>query len=129
MGFCKSACGLLIVSVIMIMCSKVAESTGIGVNWGTISSHRLSPTTVVDLLKDNNIKKVKLFDADPGSLRALMGSGIEVIIGIPNELLGAISSLPAASDLWVAQNVSRYVGRGGINLKYVLLSFLGFLEF
>lgn len=79
----------------------------------------LSPTTVVDLLKDNNIKKVKLFDADQGSLKALMGTGIEVIIGIPNDLLEPISSSSAASDLWVAHNVSRYVGKGGINLKYI----------
>lgn len=125
MAFYKNACTSIVSTIlIIIIWSRVAESTGIGVNWGTISSHRLSPTTVVDLLKDNNIKKVKLFDADPSSLRALMGTGIEVIIGIPNDLLQPISSSTAASDLWVAHNVSRYVGKGGINLKYVFLFFL-----
>lgn len=97
-----------------------------GVNWGTQAAQNVDPSVVVQMLKDNNIKKVKLFDADPSSLKALMGSGIEVIIGIPNDLLGPISSSSAASDLWVAHNVSRYVGKGGINLKYVLFFFLAF---
>lgn len=96
----------------------VVESA-IGVNWGAVSLHRLSPTTVVNLLKDNKIGKVKLFDADPGSLKALMGSGIEVMVGIPNDMLSLLSSSPAASDSWVSQNVSRYMVKNGVNIKYV----------
>ncbi|CAA0815452.1 O-Glycosyl hydrolases family 17 protein [Striga hermonthica] len=107
---------------VLLLClsvaSMVAES-GIGVNWGTMSNHRLSPETVVDLLKDNKIGKVKLFDADPGVLRALMGSGIEVMVGIPNEMLALMSSSSSAADLWVSQNVSRYMGKGGANIKYI----------
>ncbi|XP_062088026.1 glucan endo-1,3-beta-glucosidase 5 [Humulus lupulus] len=93
--------------------------SAIGVNWGTISLHRLKPSTVVDLLKDNKISKVKIFDTDPGVLKALMGSGMEVMVGIPNEMLASLSSSTVASDLWVRQNVSAYVGRGGVNIRYI----------
>ncbi|CAI9087101.1 OLC1v1021090C2 [Oldenlandia corymbosa var. corymbosa] len=93
--------------------------SGIGMNWGSVSVHKLSPNTVVNLLKDNKIGKVKLFDADPDSLRALMGSGIEVMVGIPNELLSGLASSGSVSDAWVAQNVSRYLGKAGANIKYV----------
>ncbi|KAK3007943.1 hypothetical protein RJ639_013356 [Escallonia herrerae] len=110
---------LLYLVVVVLSGSALVVESGIGVNWGTISSHRLSPSTVVDLLKDNKIHKVKLFDADPGSLRALMGSGIEVMVGIPNELLALLSSSTAAADLWVSQNVSRYMVKGGTNIKYI----------
>ncbi|KAI4343191.1 hypothetical protein MLD38_027723 [Melastoma candidum] len=96
----------------------LAESA-IGVNWGTISSHRLKPSTVVDLLKQNRIQKVKLFEADPYVLRGLAGSGIEVMVGIPNELLPGLSSSPAAADLWVRQNISGYVGKGGVDFRYI----------
>ncbi|GJX76080.1 glucan endo-1,3-beta-glucosidase 5 [Tanacetum coccineum] len=84
-------------------------------------SWRLSPSTVVDLLKDNKIQKVKLFDADPDCLRALMGTGIEVMVGVSNDLLAPISSSSNAADLWVSQNVSRYLfkGRTGANIKYI----------
>ncbi|KAF2288804.1 hypothetical protein GH714_014274 [Hevea brasiliensis] len=94
----------------------VAESA-IGVNWGTLSFRKLNPFTVVDMLKGNKIEKVKLFDADPDVLRALMGSGIQVMVGIPNEMLAAISFSTAVSDLWVRQNVSRYVVKGGVDVS------------
>ncbi|KAK1310447.1 Glucan endo-1,3-beta-glucosidase 6 [Acorus calamus] len=93
--------------------------SAIGVNWGTISSHKLPPSIVVGLMKENKIGKVKLFDADPTVLKALMGSGIEVMVGIPNEMLELLSSSPAAADSWVAQNVSRYAVKNGVDIRYV----------
>ncbi|KAH9798342.1 glucan endo-1,3-beta-D-glucosidase [Citrus sinensis] len=96
-------------------CSE--EESAIGVNWGSVSSHKLKPSTVVDLLKDNKIQKVKLFDADPDALVALMRSGIQVMVGIPNEMLATLSSSTAASDLWVRQNVSRYLVKGGADIR------------
>ena len=111
----------LFVCVLMMMTllsrlALVAESA-IGVNWGIVSFHKLKPSTVVDLLKDNNIQKVKLFEADPLVLRALMGSGIQVMVGIPNEMLATLSSSPAAADLWIRQNVSSYIGKGGADIR------------
>ncbi|OAY41143.1 glucan endo-1,3-beta-glucosidase 5 [Manihot esculenta] len=105
--------------VILVLGSFLVAESAIGVNWGTVSFRKLKPSTVVDLLKDNNIEKVKLFDADPEVLGALMGSGIQVMVGIPNEMLAAISSSTAVSDLWVRQNVSRYVVKGGVDIRYV----------
>lgn len=101
--------------------APVAESA-LGVNWGTVSFHKLKPSTVVDLLQDNKISKVKLFDADPDSLQALMGSGIQVMIGVPNEMLAALSSSTAASDSWVRQNVSRYMRKNGVDIRSLLFS-------
>lgn len=101
---------------------------GIGVNWGTLSSHRLAPPNVVDLLRHNKIQKVKLFDADSTLLRALIGSGIEVMIGISNDMLPLLSSSSVAADLWVSQNVSRYLVKGGVNIKYVAVGNEPFLS-
>lgn len=108
-----------LLSITLILCSTIMVESAIGVNWGTVSSHRLSPTTVVDLLKRNKIEKVKMFNADPDCLRALMGSGIEVMLGIPNEMLSVFSSSTVASDLWVRQNVTRFMGKGGVNIRYI----------
>lgn len=108
-----------ILAVLLCSSAVVVVESGIGVNWGTLSLHRVSPETVVNMLKENKISKVKLFDTDPYSLKALMGSGIEVMVGISNDMLSALSSSSAASDLWVSQNVSRYMVKGGVNIKYV----------
>ncbi|KAA8514762.1 hypothetical protein F0562_017941 [Nyssa sinensis] len=65
---------------------------GIGVNWGTQSTHPLPPSKVVKLLKDNGFQKVKLFDADSSTLNALRGSGIKVLVGIPNDMLYTLAN-------------------------------------
>lgn len=91
---------------------------GLGVNWGTMASHKLPPKTVVQMLKDNGIKKVKLFDADSTTMNALAGSDIEVMVAIPNDQLLAMNSYKRAKD-WVRRNVTRYNFDGGVNIKYV----------
>jgi len=98
--------------------------SAIGVNWGTVSFRKLKPSTVVDLLKDNKITKVKLFEAEADVLKALMGSGIQVMVGIPNEMLSLLSSSPAASDLWLRQNISAYTGKGGADIRLVTSNFV-----
>ncbi|KAA8519246.1 hypothetical protein F0562_013502 [Nyssa sinensis] len=122
------AAASLITLVVVWSSSALLAESGIGVNWGTLSLHKLSPSTVVDLFKDNKIHKVKLFDADPYCMKALIGSGIEVMVGIPNEMLAVLSSSTAASDLWVRQNVSAYMVRGGVNIRYVAVGNEPFLS-
>ncbi|KAI4298849.1 hypothetical protein L6164_032364 [Bauhinia variegata] len=109
----------VIFMLLLVWSSAPLVESAIGVNWGTRTFHKLKPSTVVDLLKDNKIPKVKLFEADPGSLEALMGSGIQVMVGIPNEMLALFSSSPAAADLWVRQNVTTYMGKGGADIRYI----------
>jgi len=107
----------LLLPILLLLRSVDVVESGIGVNWGTLSTHRLPPPIVVDLLKENRIEKVKLFDSDPDVLRALMGSGIQVMIGIPNEMLGVLGASAAAADLFVRQNVSRYLIKGGSDIR------------
>lgn len=83
----------------------------------------------MDLLKDNKIQKVKLFEAEPDVIKALMGSGIEIMVGIPNEMLSLLGSSSAAADLWLHQNVSSYIGKGGAIIRLVLLFFFCFSLF
>ncbi|KAH7278962.1 hypothetical protein KP509_38G066500 [Ceratopteris richardii] len=99
----------------------------LGVNWGTQSSHKLSPSIVVQMLKDNHISRVKLFDSDQETLRALAGSGIEVMLGIPNNLLQTVANEGEAAA-WVQKYVVRYMFRGGVNIRYVAVGNEPFLK-
>ncbi|XP_068663820.1 glucan endo-1,3-beta-glucosidase 5-like [Aristolochia californica] len=92
---------------------------GLGVNWGTRASHPLPADIVVRLLKDNGLKKVKLFEADPMVLRSLGNSDIEVMVGIPNDLLAPLAGSVRAAEDWVQQNVSVYVSKYGVDIRYV----------
>lgn len=96
-------------------------------NWGTTASHPLPPPKVVELLKSNNITKVKLFDADPLVLQALSGSNIGVTVGIPNTILGSLNSSKKAADSWVHDNVTRYLSNGGSGVRIEYVSAFYFL--
>lgn len=90
--------------------------SALGVNWGTMATHQLPPKTVVEMLRDNNIEKVKLFDADTKTMGALAGSGVEVMVAIPNDLLQAMGNYQRAKD-WVQRNVTRFNFNNGVKIK------------
>ncbi|KAK8479207.1 hypothetical protein V6N11_046087, partial [Hibiscus sabdariffa] len=93
----------------------------LGVNWGVISSHPLDPEIVVKMLKDNGIKRVKIFHAEPQVLNALAGTDLEVMVGIPNEALESLSQNYSLAQAWVKANVTAYTGKKPVNFKYVLV--------
>lgn len=98
------------------------EAQGLGVNWGGMASHPLDPNNVVKMLKDNGIKKVKLFDAEPSTMKALSGSGISVIVGIPNDKLASISSDYKHAQEWVKENITKYDHNGGVDIRFGFVS-------
>ncbi|KAI4316242.1 hypothetical protein L6164_024241 [Bauhinia variegata] len=101
----------------------IADSVnGIGVNWGTQATHPLPASTVVKMLKDNGIQKVKLFDADATILDALKKSGIQVMVGIPNDMLYTLANSVEAAEKWVSKNVSTHVSSGGVDIRYTPFS-------
>jgi hypothetical protein len=107
------AASLLVAAVVV---AGLPAAGALGVNWGTMATHRLPPGTVVRMLEDNGIRKVKLFDADAGPMDALAGTSVEVMVAIPNNMLDMMTDYGTARD-WVHQNVSRYNFDGGVNIK------------
>lgn len=93
------------------------SASGIGVNWGTQVKHPLPPATVVKMLKENGFQKVKLFDADSKILNALRNSGIQVMVGIPNDMLSTLANSVQAAEKWVAKNVSAHVSSNGVDIR------------
>ncbi|CAM8956439.1 unnamed protein product [Rhodiola kirilowii] len=85
------------------------EGAVIGVNIGTELSDMPSPTQVVALLKTQNIKYVRLYDADRAMLQALANTGIKVTISVPNDQLLGIGQSNATAANWVARNVLAHV--------------------
>ncbi|KAH7285859.1 hypothetical protein KP509_33G048900 [Ceratopteris richardii] len=104
-----------------ILLFTIQGTEGIGVNWGTQSSHQLPPSIVVRMLKDNNFDKVKLFDTAESTLKALAGTDIEVMVAIPNNQLIQLQDANAALT-WVGDHVKRYIFDGGVNIKYVAVA-------
>lgn len=107
--------------LVIFLCILVSTVNCIGANWGTQSTHPLPPSIVVKLLRDNGIQKVKLFDADSTTLNALGGSGIEVMVGIPNDMLYSLANSVEAAERWVEKNVSAHVSSNSVNIRYLMI--------
>ncbi|KAF6160852.1 hypothetical protein GIB67_036053 [Kingdonia uniflora] len=85
------------------------EEAFIGVNVGTDLSDMPNPTQVVALLKAQQIRHVRLYDAHRAMLLALANSGIRVTVSVPNnELLGVGQSNATAAN-WITRNVVAHV--------------------
>ncbi|KAE8704895.1 hypothetical protein F3Y22_tig00110432pilonHSYRG00005 [Hibiscus syriacus] len=107
---------LILVATIV---NVVANINDLGVNWGTLTSHPIHPKIVVQLLKDNGFKKVKLFDSDPRMVGFLAGTGIEVMLGIPEYKLEFLSIDYEYAQEWVKENCTSNLRHGGVDIKYV----------
>ncbi|GAB2234099.1 hypothetical protein Droror1_Dr00003336 [Drosera rotundifolia] len=109
-----------------------ASTAAVGVNWGNNASHPLPAHTVVQLLKSNAITKLKLSDSNPAVLRALAGSNINVVVGVPNSMLETLNSSLKATESWVHDNVTRYVSGGGgggvVRIEYIAVGDAPFLH-
>ncbi|CAH8261695.1 unnamed protein product [Arabidopsis lyrata] len=118
-------CSFLIISQVSIASSNTSS---VGVNWGTMASHQLPPEKVVKMLQDNGFTKLKLFEADQNILDALIGSQIEVMIGIPNRFLKELAQDTSVAASWVEENVTAYSYNGGVNIKYIAVGNEPFLQ-
>ncbi|KAI4311982.1 hypothetical protein MLD38_036842 [Melastoma candidum] len=80
----------------------------LGFNIGTEASNFPSPEALVSFLQLQKISHVRLYDPDPGVLKALARSRIRVVVGIPNDQLLAIGTSNVTAVAWVKNNVLAY---------------------
>ncbi|KAL5563558.1 hypothetical protein UlMin_033305 [Ulmus minor] len=81
----------------------------VGINIGTDVSNLPSEAEIVAILKAHQFKHVRLYNADSRLLKALAGSGIEVMVGVTNEEVLGIGESPSVAAAWINRNVAAYV--------------------
>lgn len=103
--------GLFVAALLLmaISASCADEAAFIGVNIGTALSNMPDPTQMVALLKAQQIRHVRLFDADKAILLALANTGIHVTVSVPNDQLLGIGQSNATAANWVSRNIIAYV--------------------
>ncbi|GMH05765.1 hypothetical protein Nepgr_007605 [Nepenthes gracilis] len=97
----------IIVSLCLLLLSvqAPAETGMIGINYGRVADNLPTPDKVVELLKSQGLNTVKLYDTDPTVLSAFSGSGINLTVALPNELLSAAASNQSYTDAWLQSNI------------------------
>ncbi|VAI30505.1 unnamed protein product [Triticum turgidum subsp. durum] len=106
-------------AVLMLLMLMVYNASGafVGINIGTNVSDLPSASDIVSILKAKKIQHVRLVDSDHEMLVALANTGIEVMVGVPNnQLLRMGQSRPTAAD-WINKNVAAYIP--ATNITYI----------
>ncbi|KAK1670303.1 hypothetical protein QYE76_058462 [Lolium multiflorum] len=89
----------------LIFFSGSGQAGEVGVCYGMMASHLMQPPAVVQLLKNNGITNVRMYNADAGALRALANMGIKVGVSLPNQNLVEAASSMSYAVKWVKNNV------------------------
>ncbi|XP_062218500.1 glucan endo-1,3-beta-glucosidase 14-like [Phragmites australis] len=85
-----------------------------GINYGRVADNLPEPALVVKLLKLARIRNVKIYDANHSVLDAFRGSGLNLVVTIPNELLKDMAANPSKAMDWINENVQPYYLSAGI---------------
>ncbi|KAK9100710.1 hypothetical protein Scep_024140 [Stephania cephalantha] len=80
-----------------------------GINYGRLANNIPSPEKVVVMLKAAKIRNVRIYDADHNVLKAFKGTGFELVVNVPNELVKDMSANGDNAMNWVKENVVAFL--------------------
>ncbi|KAG6679205.1 hypothetical protein I3842_14G119300 [Carya illinoinensis] len=86
---------------------ELTGAQSVGVCYGRLGNNLPSEAKVINLYKSNGIGRMRIYEPNQPTLNALRGSNIELIIGIPNNNIQALTDAAAATS-WVQDNVKNY---------------------
>ncbi|PWA61139.1 glucan endo-1,3-beta-glucosidase [Artemisia annua] len=84
------------------------DGGAVGVNYGLIADNLPSPAQAINLLKSNNVDRIRIFSPNHDVLNALQNSGIQVIIGTFDDDVPKLASDINFAINWVETNIVPY---------------------
>ncbi|KAG8075602.1 hypothetical protein GUJ93_ZPchr0006g41102 [Zizania palustris] len=102
-------------SLCVLFCILAASEVGVlrctatlGINYGQVGNDLPAPAQVVSLLSSLRISKVRIYDVNPQVLAAFAGTGIELIVTVPNDLVQPMAASPGQALQWVTASLRPY---------------------
>ncbi|KAL3631018.1 hypothetical protein CASFOL_024002 [Castilleja foliolosa] len=101
---------MILISLILSLLSYSTGGAPIGLCYGRVANNLPPPSAVINLLKSNRISRIRLFNPDPDALTPFYGTGIELMIGVPNEILSTLSNGTISTSVqWLQSNIFSHV--------------------
>ncbi|KAK2636498.1 hypothetical protein Ddye_031290 [Dipteronia dyeriana] len=101
---------MLIFAILAFLLPSPTVAAPVGVCYGRLANNLPPPADVINLLQSNGISNVRIFNPDPSTLQSFSGSGIKLMIGVPNEFLPYIATgNPTLSLQWLQSNIFSHI--------------------
>ncbi|XP_073015763.1 glucan endo-1,3-beta-glucosidase 5-like [Primulina eburnea] len=79
----------------------------IGINWGRFSSQTMIPSMVVDLLLQNDLRDVRIFQQSNNVLEAFYNSGIRATTGLSNNVIDNYLNMSTV-QWWIEEKILKF---------------------
>ncbi|XP_047059781.1 glucan endo-1,3-beta-glucosidase, acidic isoform-like [Lolium rigidum] len=99
-----------------VLASIPAAVQSIGVCYGVIGDGLPSASDVVQLYRSKGITGMRIYFPDSNALRALSGSGINLVIDTGNDQLRNLAASTSNAAAWVKANIQAYQG---LTIRYI----------
>ncbi|KAL8503117.1 hypothetical protein ACS0TY_022019 [Phlomoides rotata] len=99
---------LVFATVVLLMHLGVCRGGKVGVCYGRNADDLPTPDKAVQLIQQQNIKYVRIYDSNIQVLKAFANTGIELMVGIPNSDLLAFSQFQSNADTWLKNSILPY---------------------
>ncbi|KAL8239900.1 hypothetical protein R6Q59_016467 [Mikania micrantha] len=99
---------LIFATSLVLMLLGTCNGSTIGICYGRNADDLPTPDKAVDLIKNQNINYVRIYDSNIQVLKAFANTGIELMIGIPNSDLLPFSQFQSNADTWLKNSILPY---------------------
>ncbi|KAI3709590.1 hypothetical protein L2E82_39356 [Cichorium intybus] len=99
---------LIFATSLLLMILGICHGSKIGICYGRNADDLPTPDKAVDLIKNQNINSVRIYDSNIQVLKAFANTGIDLMIGIPNSDLLPFSQFQSNADTWLKNNILPY---------------------
>ncbi|KAJ4801111.1 hypothetical protein LUZ62_052357 [Rhynchospora pubera] len=113
-----NAFSLVAFAFFVLLAANLTRVKSIGVCYGMIGDNLPSPSDVVRLYQSNGIRAMRIYFPDQATFDALKGTGIDLAMDVPNNVLPSLANDASAAANWVQNNI---LAHDGVSFKYIVV--------